>query len=113
MEDMEPESAESAAQKLFMQFLDRLIVEVLSESKYRERDLAIFILSTRIGMRDGVTASQLARHYGVTRSAISKLQVAMLKKLDLPPSILMRRRSSRAAFVSSNPRPLRNGMKFK
>ena len=111
VESMEPDSDYSKAVEMFMDLLDRLVVEILSTSKNGERDLKIFLLCTRIGLRDNVCAADVARHYGITRAAVSKIQTHMVAKLNLPPSIIMRKISSKPNYVSSNKRPLRNACK--
>lgn len=111
VEDIEPEQPYSLGVSMFMEFLDRLFVEILSTSENRERDLVIMALATRIGLRDNVCAADVARKYGITRAAVSKIQLAMIRRLNLPPSIIMRRTTSRPNYVSSNKRPLKNSCK--
>lgn len=95
----EPETASPSAAATdheLMDVLRRIIGELMAQDNIR---LSLECLALVTGLSyDGRSMTEIARHHGLTRAAVSKRCVDITNALNLPPSRGMRALTARVAY---------------
>ena len=85
------------------------ISQVLSnivDSPNPRRAADLFACATGLRLRQGITLTDLAKKYGVSKQALDKQLVQLCEKLDLPPPRLMKSQLSRESYRLANHRKI-------
>lgn len=95
--DPQPQPTPSPAEELeLMDVLRRILGELMAQDNIR---LSLECLSLVTGLSyDGRSMTEIARHHGLTRAAVSKRCVEITNALNLPPSRSMRALTARKAY---------------
>ncbi len=82
------------------EILRHLVADIIYEDNTR---LTIDCLSIALGLRvyEGDSMTLVARRHGITRAAVSKRCVDIVKRLKLPPSRAMRSETARRTYRNS------------
>ena len=87
------------------------IAQVLSnivDSPNPRKTADLYACATGLRLRQGITLTDLAKKYGVSKQALDKQLVSLCEKLDLPPPRMMKSQLSRESYRLSNHRKIKN-----
>ena len=87
------------------------IAQVLSnivDSPNPRKTADLYACATGLRLRQGITLTDLAKKYGVSKQALDKQLVSLCEKLDLPPPRLMKSQLSRKSYRLANHRKIKN-----
>ena len=87
------------------------IAQVLSnivDSPNPRKTADLYACATGLRLRQGITLTDLAKKYGVSKQALDKQLVSLCEKLDLPPPRMMKSQLSRESYRLSKQRKIKN-----
>jgi len=87
------------------------ISQVLSnivDSPNPRKTADLYACATGLRLRQGITLTDLAKKYGVSKQALDKQLVSLCKKLDLTPPRMMKSQLSRESYRLANHRKIKN-----
>lgn len=87
------------------------IAQVLSnivDSPNPRKTADLYACATGLRLRQGITLTDLAKKYGVSKQALDKQLVSLCEKLDLPPPRMMKSQLSRQSYRLANHRKIKN-----
>ena len=87
------------------------IAQVLSnivDSPNPRKTADLYACATGLRLRQGITLTDLAKKYGVSKQALDKQLVQLCEKLDLKPPRLMKSQLSRKSYRLANHRKIKN-----
>jgi len=87
------------------------IAQVLSnivDSSNPRKTSDLYACATGLRLRQGITLTDLAKKYGVSKQALDKQLVSLCEKLHLAPPRMMKSQLSRESYRLSNHRKIKN-----
>ncbi|NBR55098.1 MAG: hypothetical protein EBT82_03900 [Micrococcales bacterium] len=87
------------------------VISNIVDSPNPRRTADLYACVTGIRIRQGITLTDLAKKYGVSKQALDKQLVQLCEKLDLPPPRLMKSQMSRESYRLANHRKIKNEQK--
>lgn len=101
--DIQTDATNGAHSSLHIEGFRKLLMDALSR-----RNSKFYLTCAMIAIgdpsADGISMTCIAKRFGVSRQAISKLTTEISQRLNLPPSQYMKSAESRNAFRNSNRR---------
>lgn len=87
------------------------VISNIVDSPNPRRTADLYACVTGLRIRQGITLTDLAKKYGVSKQALDKQLVQLCEKLDLPPPRLMKSQMSRESYRLANHRKIKHEQK--
>lgn len=84
------------------------VISNIVDSSNPRKTADLYACATGLRLRQGITLTDLAKKYGVSKQALDKQLVQLCEKLDLPPPRLMKSQLSRESYRLANHRKIKN-----
>ena len=98
---------ESQLSEKVWEAIAQVICSIVDSSNPR-KTADLYACATGIRLRQGITLTDLAKKYGVSKQALDKQLVSLCEKLDLPPPRLMKSQLSRESYRLANHRKIKH-----
>jgi hypothetical protein len=101
---------ESSLSERVWEAISQVLGNIVDSSNPR-KTADLYACATGLRLRQGITLTDLAKKYGISKQALDKQLVQLCEKLDLPPPRLMKSQLSRESYRLANHRKIKDEKK--
>lgn len=98
---------ESSLSERVWEAISQVLGNIVDSSNPR-KTADLYACATGLRLRQGITLTDLAKKYGISKQALDKQLVQLCEKLDLPPPRLMKSQLSRNSYRLANHRKIKH-----